>query len=45
MLYAKFGSFIFNPILLFELLTPQRPGFRSPLNHRFITPKLLKLSL
>ena len=29
----------------FELLTPQRPGFRSPLNQRFITQKLLKLSL
>ena len=28
----------------FELLTPQRPGFRSPPNQRFITSKLLKLS-
>ena len=29
----------------FELLTSQRPGFSSPPILRFITPKLLKLSL
>ena len=29
----------------FELLTPERPGFRSPPNQLFITSKLLKLSL
>ena len=29
----------------FELLTPQRPGFRSPPKFRFITPKLLQLFL
>ena len=29
----------------FELLTPQRPGFRSLPNQRFITTKLPKLSL
>ena len=28
-----------------ELLTPQQPGFRSPPNQQYITPKLLKLTL
>ena len=47
MALPKIIMFVVKPNLtlfsssFFELLTPQRPGFRSPPNQQFITPKLL----